>query len=51
MSAYMFRSSRPDRWIQPRPFCDAYQRYLTYGPIRPMEEQRTGFFAWILGLR
>lgn len=37
MSAYTFRSSRPDRWISPRPYSDASLRAQTYGRIQPME--------------
>jgi hypothetical protein len=37
MSAYTFRSSRPDRWVSPRPYSDASLRAATYGRIRPME--------------
>jgi hypothetical protein len=38
MSAYTFRSSRPDRWISPRPYSDASLRAATYGRVQPMEE-------------
>lgn len=37
MSAYTFRSSRPDRWVSPRPYSDASLRAATYGRIQPME--------------
>ena len=37
MSAYTFRSSRPDRWVSPRPYSDASLRAQTYGPVQPME--------------
>jgi len=33
-----FRSSRPDSWTMPRPHRDASLRYMTHGPILPMEE-------------
>ncbi len=49
MSSYSFRSSRPDRWVQPRPHRDASLRYLMHGPIRPMEEP--GFLARLFGAR
>ncbi|WP_162935654.1 hypothetical protein [Tsuneonella amylolytica] len=49
MSSLSFRSSRPDAWVQPRPFSDASLRHQIHGPIRPMEEP--GFFARLLGLR
>lgn len=42
MSSAVFRSSRPHNWVLPRPHTDAHQRYLTYGPIQPMDEP--GFF-------
>lgn len=38
MSSYIFRSSRPDSWVQPRAYRDASIRYMTYGPVQPMEE-------------
>ncbi|MCB2087350.1 MAG: hypothetical protein R3E18_10210 [Sphingomonadaceae bacterium] len=38
MSSLTFRSSRPDSWTMPRAHRDASQRYMAYGPIRPMEE-------------
>lgn len=38
MSALSFRSSRPNTWVLPRPHTDAHQRFLTYGPIQPMDE-------------
>jgi hypothetical protein len=37
MSAYTFRSSRPDRWVSPRPYTDASLRAATYGRVQPME--------------
>jgi hypothetical protein len=49
MSGLSFRSSRPDRWVQPRPYSDASQRYQIFGPIRPMEEP--GLLARLFGLR
>ena len=49
MSGLSFRSSRPDSWVQPRPFSDASQRYRMHGPIRPMEEP--GFLTRLFGLR
>lgn len=38
MSSYSFRSSRPDSWVQPRAHRDASIRYMTHGPVQPMEE-------------
>lgn len=40
MSNLSYRSSQPDAWIQPRPHRDALQRYMTHGPILPMEQPR-----------
>jgi hypothetical protein len=37
MSAYSFHSSRPDRWVSPRPYTDASLRTATYGRLQPME--------------
>ena len=50
MSSQSFRSSRPDRWTQPRPYRDATLRLMTHGPIQPMEEE-PGFLARLFGLR
>jgi hypothetical protein len=34
----------------PRPHRDAHQRYLTYGPILPMDsEAKTGLFQRLFG--
>ena len=49
MSSLSYHSSRPDRWVQPRPYRDASLRLQTHGPIRPMEEP--GFFARLFGIR
>ena len=38
MSSLTYRSSRPDGWVAPRPHSDPSLRYMTHGPIRPMEE-------------
>jgi hypothetical protein len=35
-----YRSSRADTWSRPRPYSDPNLRYLRYGPIRPMDEDR-----------
>ena len=37
MPASTYHSSRPHDSILPRAHTDAHQRYLTYGPIQPME--------------
>ncbi len=31
-----YRSSRPDSWVQPRPYTDATLRYMAHGPIQSM---------------
>ncbi|MCB2076001.1 MAG: hypothetical protein H6917_02335 [Novosphingobium sp.] len=49
MTAYRFRSSRPHEWIMPRPHVDAHQRFLTYGPVQPMD--RPSFWDRLLGRR
>ena len=36
-----YRSSRADSWSIPRPHTDPNLRYLKYGPIRPMDEDRS----------
>ncbi|MDE8650738.1 hypothetical protein [Novosphingobium album (ex Liu et al. 2023)] len=48
MSAFVFRSSRPHESILPRAHRDAHQRYLTYGPIVPMDS-RPGLIERIFG--
>ena len=50
MSAYSFTSSRPHESILPRPHRDAHLRYLTYGPIVPMDAPRPGLLRRVLGL-
>lgn len=45
MTAPRFTSSRPHEWIEPRAHRDAHQRYLTYGPVQPMDSDRPGWFA------
>lgn len=49
MSSLSFRSSRPDRWSNPKPYSDASLRYKHHGKILPMEEP--GFFARLFGAR
>ncbi len=49
MSSLSFRSSRPDRWIQPKPVSDTSLRYRMYGKILPMEEDEPGFLARLFG--
>jgi hypothetical protein len=49
MSPFVYRTSRPHESILPRSHRDAHQRYLTYGPIQPMDQPK-GLFARLLGL-
>lgn len=42
-----FRCSRPHESILPRAHTDAHQRYRTYGPIRPMDEEPSGGLLWL----
>ena len=49
MSNPSYRSSQPDAWIQPRAHRDASQRYMTYGPILPMEQP--SFWQRLFGAR
>ncbi len=49
MSVATFRSSRPDRWVEPRPYCDATLRRHIHGPIVPMEHP--GLIARLFGAR
>ena len=49
MASLSYRSSRPDRWVMPRPHRDPSLRYMIHGPIRPMEEP--GFWARLFGRR
>ncbi|MGZ3197839.1 MAG: hypothetical protein ACXU60_12170 [Croceibacterium sp.] len=47
MSSLSFRSSTPDRWVQPRPHHDVSLLYMKHGPIQPMEEP--GFLSRLFG--
>ncbi len=47
MTAYTIASSRPHESILPRPHRDAHQRYLSYGPILPMD--RPGLLRRLFG--
>ncbi len=38
MSAYIFRSSRPDHWVSPRPTRDPARLSAIHGPLRPMQQ-------------
>ncbi|WP_164931262.1 hypothetical protein [Erythrobacter sp. HKB08] len=48
MSSMSFRSSRPDRWVEPRQSMDPTQRMMRHGPVQPMH--KPSFFARLLGL-
>ncbi len=47
MAKFIYRSSNPDPWIQPRPFQDPDMRRMKFGRIKPMESP--GFLARLLG--
>ncbi len=47
MSAYTFRSSPPDQWVNPRPTQDPAQRRAIHGPLQPM--QQPGWISRLLG--
>ncbi|MGB7407248.1 MAG: hypothetical protein WA908_01975 [Pontixanthobacter sp.] len=49
MSSLSYRSSRPDPWVQPRPFTDASARFAKHGAILPMD--RPGLFARLFRAR
>ena len=49
MSNLNYRSSRPNAWLQPRPHRDPSQRFMTHGPILPMEQP--GFWQRLLSRR
>lgn len=48
MANLSYRSSKPDAWIAPRPFCDATVRMMKHGPVQPMREP--GLLAKVFGL-
>lgn len=47
MSTLRYHGSRPNEWFAPRPHRDPHQRYLTYGPIQPMD--RPGLLERLFG--
>jgi hypothetical protein len=47
MSAYTFRSSRPDHWVSPRPTRDPALRRMIHGPLRPLPGE-AGWLARLL---
>jgi hypothetical protein len=49
MSAYTFRSSRPDHWVSPRPSRDPARLSAIHGPLRPMHEEPS-LLARLFGL-
>lgn len=54
MSAYTFRSSRPDQWVSPRPTRDPARLAAIHGPLRPMQDKHrlmTRLMTRLLGLR
>jgi hypothetical protein len=50
MSAYTFRSSRPDHWVSPRPTRDPALAAAIHGPLQPMDAEQ-GLIARLFGLR
>ena len=38
MHSLVYARSRPHESILPRPHRDAHQRYLSYGPVLPMDQ-------------
>lgn len=47
MSAYTFRSSRPDHWVSPRPTRDPALALAIHGPLRPLPGE-AGWLARLL---
>ncbi|MCL9999142.1 MAG: hypothetical protein NBV68_07155 [Erythrobacter sp.] len=50
MSAYTFRSSRPDHWVSPRPTRDPARLRAIHGPLQPLETN-DGWLARLLAHR
>ena len=48
MSALSFRSSQPDRWVNPKPYSDSSLRLKHHGRIQPMDYE-PGFLARLFG--
>lgn len=46
MTRYSFHSSRPDSWINPRPYSDPNMRMRKHGRIQPMEQP--GLFSRLM---
>ncbi|NNC60156.1 MAG: hypothetical protein HKO05_09215 [Erythrobacter sp.] len=38
MATSTYRSSRPDAWVQPRPYADPSVRMMKHGPIQPLTQ-------------
>lgn len=49
MSAYTFRSSRPDQWVSPRPTRDPARLAAIHGPLRPMRDEPPLFTPLLTG--
>jgi hypothetical protein len=49
MSAYTFRSSRPDQWVSPRPTRDPARLAAIHGPLQPMRQP--GLLSRLFALR
>jgi hypothetical protein len=41
MTMRCFRGSRPDSWTLPKPNSDPSSRMMKFGPILPMEDERS----------
>jgi hypothetical protein len=50
MSAYTFRTSRPDHWVSPRPRRDPALSRAIHGPLRPMQPEG-GWLTRLIPLR
>jgi hypothetical protein len=50
MSAYTFRSSRPDHWVSPRPSRDPAQSRMIHGPLQPIAPH-SGWLSRLLARR
>lgn len=49
MTPHIKHKDRPDHWVQPRPHRDASLRYMTHGPVQPMDYGRPGFAVRLAG--
>lgn len=48
MPGRLYVTSRPDPWVQPRPFSDASTRLQKHGPIEPMPGTEPGLLEKIV---